>query len=164
MKNEAMKGIMRKTNGGKRMMRRRNGFPAIARLLLFHFFILSFFHSFSSCDSRTPEEKALQAASAAAEQSYRELLGGQYDTFLQGRADTDSLPDDYREQLVMAYKQYISTQRERHCSIDTFWVSNALIDSSLQQIQVFLMLQYGDSTQEEVVVPMVERNGVWKMK
>jgi hypothetical protein len=27
-----------------------------------------------------------------------------------------------------------------------------------------LMLCYGDSTSEEVVVPMVERNGRWMMK
>ena len=40
----------------------------------------------------------------------------------------------------------------------------AQMDSTLQQMQVFLILQYADSTQEEIVVPMVEHNGRWQMK
>jgi len=31
-------------------------------------------------------------------------------------------------------------------------------------MQVFLMLNYADSLHEEIVVPMVMRNGEWKMK
>lgn len=133
--------------------------------ILFYSFILSFFYSFMSCGHKpSPEEQAMQAATEAAEKSYKELLAGHYDKFMQERAGADSLPDDYREQLIMAYKQYMNTQQESHGGISSFKVINANIDSTQSLIQVFLMLQYGDDTQEEIVVPMVERNGQWKMR
>jgi hypothetical protein len=31
-------------------------------------------------------------------------------------------------------------------------------------MQVFLLLSYGDSTREEIVVPMVTQRGAWMMK
>jgi hypothetical protein len=34
----------------------------------------------------------------------------------------------------------------------------------LQYTNVFLVLCFGDSVNEEIVVPMVERNGNWRMK
>ena len=37
-------------------------------------------------------------------------------------------------------------------------------DSTQQYTSVLLMLCYGDSTSEEVIVPMVEHNGRWMMK
>ena len=41
---------------------------------------------------------------------------------------------------------------------------DAGFDSTQQYVQVFLNLNYADSTQEEIVVAMVERAGEWKMK
>jgi hypothetical protein len=40
----------------------------------------------------------------------------------------------------------------------------ASTDSVQKFTNVFLMLCFGDSTNEEIVVPMVERNGSWRMK
>ena len=49
-------------------------------------------------------------------------------------------------------------------SIASVKASRAINDNSLQLMQVFLLVSYADSTQEEIVVPMVEREGEWKMK
>jgi hypothetical protein len=38
------------------------------------------------------------------------------------------------------------------------------MDSTLHLMQVFLVLGYGDNSQEEVVVPMVEQQGMWLMR
>ena len=40
----------------------------------------------------------------------------------------------------------------------------SIVGSTLHYTSVLLMLCYGDSTTEEVVVPMVERDGRWMMK
>jgi hypothetical protein len=48
--------------------------------------------------------------------------------------------------------------------VTSFTASRATMDSTLQLMQVFLLVNYADSMQEEIVVPMVERNGKWKMK
>ena len=118
------------------------------------------FVGFVGCGSATPEE----LASLAAEGYYRHLVAGEYEQFLQGRVGCDSLPEDYREQLLAGYKQFMAQQQTAHQGILGVQVSNARRDTTLQLMQVFLLLQYGDSTQEEIVVPMVEHDGRWRMK
>ena len=112
----------------------------------------------------SPEEAALAAAKETVETSYEHLLSGDYDRFLEGRSGTGSLPENYREQLRAACKQFVAQQEKLHRGIRSFSVSNARIDSAQQIIQVFLILNYGDSTQEEIVVPVTEHDGVWKMR
>ena len=112
------------------------------------------------CGGATPEE----LASLAAEGYYRHLTAGEYEQFLQGKAGADSLPEDYREQLLTGYKQFMAQQQKSHQGIGAIETTNALMDTTTQQMQVFLLLHYGDSTEEEIVVPMVEVKGRWQMK
>lgn len=112
------------------------------------------------CGKASPEE----LASLAAEGYYRHLTAGEYEQFLQGKAGADSLPEDYREQLLTGYKQFMAQQQKSHQGIRSVQTTNARMDSTLQLMQVFLLLEYGDSTQEEIVVPMVEHDGRWRMK
>ena len=111
-------------------------------------------------DEPTPEA----AAMASAQQSYERLLEGDYESFLAGRADAEQMPASYRQQLITTYKQFIVQHKEEHGDIASITASRAQMDSTLQLMQVFLMVCYADSTLEEVLVPMVERNGEWKMK
>jgi hypothetical protein len=112
----------------------------------------------------SPEEVALAEAKKTVQTSYEQLLAGNYDSFLEGRSGNSSLPENYREQLRASCKQFIAQQEKLHHGIRSFSVSNARIDSAQQLILVFLVLNYGDSTQEEIVVPMTEQDGAWKMK
>lgn len=112
------------------------------------------------CHQPTAEE----AASEAAKAYYERLMAGDYDGFLAGKADVEALPDSYREQLLAAVKQYAFKQREEHAGMLDVRISNARQDTALQVMQVFLVLCFGDSTSEEIVLPMVERQGAWKMK
>jgi len=112
------------------------------------------------CGKATAEE----LAALAAEGYYHHLTAGEYEQFLQGKAGADSLPESYREQLLVGYKQFMAQQQKEHQGIRNARATNAVKDSTLQLMQVFLMLEYGDSTQEEIVVPMVERDGRWRMK
>lgn len=108
----------------------------------------------------TPVEKATKAA----KDSYDCLFAGDYEAFLNGRAGMDSIPESYKEQLLTSYKQFVVQQKKAHGGAASFSVTNAKVDSSLNVIQVFLMINYADSLKEEIVVPMVEHNGEWKMK
>ena len=125
--------------------------------------LISFIALFAllSCSSPLSPE---QQAALAAEGYYRHLLAGEYDQFLEGRAGADSLPDGYREQLLTGYRQFMAQQQEKHEGITAVSVSNVRTDSLDHYTSVFLLLCYGDSTQEEIVVPMVEHNGSWRMK
>lgn len=112
------------------------------------------------CSSPNREEMA----ALAAEGYYRHLLRGEYDAFMQGKAGLDSMPEDYRNQMRMAYRQFMTQQEESHRGVSDVRISNSRTDSALQCVNVCLVLCFGDSTNEEVVVPMVERNGSFRMK
>ena len=105
-----------------------------------------------------------QQAALAAEGFYSHLVAGEYELFLEGKAGADSLPGSYREQLLEGYQQFMDKQQRAHGGIREVRVSNARKDTLTDYTTVLLLLCYGDSTQEEIVVPMVERNGRWRMK
>ena len=126
-------------------------------------YIACVFLALSACMSKgTPEEEAAKAA-----QSYYALLVERHvNEFLDGRLLSDSLPEDYRLQLQQVYEQYVQEMDDKHEGIREVRVSEnvARRDSVLQLTYAFLILCFGDSTQEEITVPMVEQDGVWKMK
>ena len=114
----------------------------------------------AACSSPTREE----LASLAAKGYYQHLIEGDFDHFLEGRVMADRLPDDYRSQLIDGYSQFLAQQVKARGGINEVRISRAFTDSTQQYTSVLLMLCYGDSTTEEVVVPMVEHDGRWMMK
>ena len=54
--------------------------------------------------------------------------------------------------------------KEAHKGIQRVEVIRARVDTAQHSGNVFLMLSYGDSTKEQIVVPMVCHDGVWYMK
>ena len=113
-----------------------------------------------SCGSPTPEDMA----SLAAKGYYEHLLHGEYEHFLEGKAGADSLPDGYREQLLASYRQFMAQQEQLHRGILDIRVAGAKTDSLLHYTNVFLVLCFGDSTNEQVAVPMVVQDGSWRMR
>ena len=101
----------------------------------------------------------------AAKGYYDHLIRGEYEQFLEGVDQRERMADDdYRSQLLDCYEQFMAQQTTAHRGILEVRVSNAKTDTIQKITNVFLVLCYGDSTNEEIVVPMVERNGSWRMK
>ncbi len=113
-----------------------------------------------SQQEQSPEE----LAGMAAKEYYDRLLAEDYEGFLSGKADMDSVPDDYRAQMVTACKQYKQTLEQMHGGLATVTLSNAKCDSTQQLMHAFLLLHFKDSVKEEITVPMVQRDGQWKMR
>ena len=115
-----------------------------------------------SCSPVSPEQRAAEAALSY----YQDLTNDRVEAFLEGRADVDVLPSDYCDQLLETYRKYLSEINEKHGGVREVQISPNVgrRDSTLQLTYAFLLLCFNDSTQEEVVVPMVEENGTWKMK
>ena len=76
----------------------------------------------------------------------------------------ERIPDSYRSQLVANAKMFIGQQNDEHRGIKKVEVVNCVNDSAGTSAEAFLLLCFGDSTVEEVVVPMVKRDGKWLMK
>ena len=112
--------------------------------------------------SSTPEEQAARAARGY----FQCLIDDRPEEFLRGKANADSLPDSYRAQLLTAINQYRADMLDKHNGLNEVQVSDnvARRDTSLNLTYAFLLLCYGDSTEEEITVPMVERDGQWLMK
>ena len=114
----------------------------------------------AACSSPTPEE----LASLAAKGYYDHLIHGEYDEFLEGKSGVESLSDNYREQLLTTYRQFMAQQDQSHHGIREVRISRATTDTLQHFTNVFLVLCYGDSVNEEIVVPMVAQAGRWRMR
>ena len=115
----------------------------------------------AACDNTSKEE----LASLAAKGYYDHLIRGEYEQFYEGMDQRElSGETDYRSQMLDNLRQFMARQEKEHRGILEVRVSNVTTDTVQQFTNVFLVLCFGDSTNEEIVVPMVERNGGWRMK
>lgn len=113
-----------------------------------------------SRQEQTPEEQA----GIAAKGYYDSLLTGDFEGFLSGKAGMDSVPDDYRAQMMKACEKYRQELEQLHGGLATVTISNAKRDSTQQLMHAFLLLHFKDSVKEEITVPMVQLDGQWKMR
>ncbi len=115
----------------------------------------------AACGNATKEELAALAAKGY----YDHLIHGEYEQFYEGM-DQRALSEEpaYRSQMLDNLRQFMARQEQEHRGVLEVRVSNATTDTVQQFTNVFLVLCFGDSTNEEIVVPMVERNGTWRMK
>lgn len=113
------------------------------------------------CMDKTSEQQAIDTVM----ESFNGLLEGDYEAFLDGRADMDCIPESYREQLLVAYKQFVYQQREAHGDIISIAPVRTQTDTVAHQMLVFMAINYADSTKEEFFIPMIkDSDGLWKMK
>ena len=103
------------------------------------FFLLSVMLLFS-CKEKAPDPGYY--AGIAAKGYYDMLLEGRYDEFVEGQNMPHRIPEGYRQQLVL----------------------DAKADTAHHIADVYLSVTYGDSTKEQIVVPMVEVEKKWKMR
>ena len=125
---------------------------------LFYFFVALLAVACSS--GPDPGEVAAQAA----KEYYTQLLAGKYEHYVDGFYRPDSIPASYRRQLIDNAKMFVGQQKEERRGILDVRVVNAVADTTKRSANVFLIFAYGDSTSEEVVVPMVQHRGVWYMR
>ncbi len=124
--------------------------------------------SCSSKEGRLPEELALQAAKGY----YDKLLCGDIEGYAAGFLQGDSLvPELYHSQLSCNSIIYAEELNKLHgglCHIEATRAQCDTVtftDNSKQRIaQAYLCLTFCDSTHEEIVVPMVEKNENWYLR
>ena len=103
-------------------------------------------------------------AAHVAKQYYDGLLKGKYEAFVDGTYRPEKIPDSYREQLVVNMKMFMNQQQREHRGIKETRIVNAELSENEREASVFLVFCYGDSTMEEICVPMVESDGVWYLR
>ena len=103
----------------------------------------------ASCGKQSAAVSPDELASRAAKVYYDYLLHGDCAAYVDGFYRPDSIPESYREQLIVSAKQYVGQMKT---------------DPAKHLGEAYLMLGFGDKTKEEIVVPLVLHNGNWMLR
>ena len=125
----------------------------------------------AACSSDVRQE---ERAMITAQKYYEQLVAGNYEGFVEGTINSqDSLPADYKEQLVLNAKMYVERMQNEHqgirfvkamrAQVDTLKASNSDEIAAITA-RAFVALGFADSTKEEILVPMVLKNDVWYLR
>lgn len=117
---------------------------------------------FAACSDK--KDDSGEVAARAAKLYYDYLLHGDYDAFVAGTYRPDSLPASYQRQLADNAAMFIGQQNDEHRGIKDIRIVNSKADTAKHVAQVMLQFVYGDSTNEQIVVPMVQHKGVWYLR
>ena len=123
-----------------------------------YFFIFSFFLLFAACSRGLMTHKAVREA---VESYYSMLIKGDYKGFVNGYANAESLPADFRSQLEDATAQFMANDDMRSL-VNVSALSDSLGEDSTAY--VMLQLQFSDSIFEEIQVPLILQEDGWKMR
>lgn len=134
----------------------------IMRRLLYFILVMLALAGVTSCKDEGPKDAAI--AAHAAKGYYDQLLKGDYKAFVDGTYHPERIPDSYREQLETAAKMYMAQQQDEHRGIKSVKVQGCDADTAAHVANAYLILSYGDSTQERICVPMVESKGTWYLR
>lgn len=104
----------------------------------------------------TPEEVALAA--------YSHLIKDECEDYVKLVHSGDSITDTYRQGLLATVKQFIARQNDEKKGIKSASVVNEKTVLGDNYALVMLILTFGDSTSEEVAVPVVKVNDVWRLR
>lgn len=129
---------------------------------LFYFFVLFIALEFSACKHEEPDAGDL--AAIAAKGYYEQLLAGNFQDFVDGTYQSQRIPSSYYKQLVLNAQMFVEQQSKERKGMLRVAVSNVKADTAHHTANVFLAVSYGDSTKEQIVVPMVFVDGKWLMR
>ena len=119
---------------------------------------------FSSCSLGSKKDDPGLLAASTAKGYYDLLLEGKYEEYVNGLYKPDTIPNEYRRQLVANAKMFVQQMKDEHKGMDNVRILDCKADTSMHVANVFLVLSFDDNTVEEIVVPMVEVKGKWWMR
>ena len=117
-----------------------------------------------SCGKQSAAVNPDEMASRAAKIYYDYLLHGDCAAYVDGFYRPDSIPESYREQLIVSAKQYVGQMKTDHQGLVSVEAAGARTDTAKHVGEAYLMLGFGDKTKEEIVVPLVLHNGNWMLR
>ncbi|WP_440313745.1 hypothetical protein [Leyella stercorea] len=118
----------------------------------------------ASCGNKASNVSPDEMASRAAKLYYENLLHGKCEAYIDGFYRPDSIPESYREQLIVSAKQYVGQMKKDHQGLVSVEAVGARTDTAKHVGEAYLLLGFGDKTKEEVVVPLVLHDGCWMLR
>lgn len=116
------------------------------------------------CASCKKEVNPADVAARAAVVYYENLIKGDAEQFVDGSAQIDSIPADYRDAQIASVKMYMEQIRQTHGGLAHVELDTATVSTDGNEADVTLRFHYADSTVNRVLVPMVCRKGLWLLR
>ncbi len=116
----------------------------------------------SGCGNSPVETEKVVANTAKLYYDY--LLQGKYKDFVGGIDRHVPASEAYDRQMIDNAKLFLKRQEILHKGLTSVEVVDAEVDEKVHSANAFLVFSFADSTSEQVVVPMVERDGIWLMR
>ncbi len=118
-----------------------------------------------SCSSEKKDgfvEKA--TPSEIVETAYNYLIKGEYEQYLLCVQSYDSIPERYHKSLINVLKQAAENEKKERNGIANVKAIAENTNEKDTYSVVRVDITYGDSTKEEIAVPVVKFNGKWRLK
>lgn len=118
-----------------------------------------------SCSSEKKDgivEKA--TPSEIVETAYGHLIKGEYEQYLLCVQSYDSIPERYHKSLINVLKQAAENEKKERNGIANVKAIAENTNEKATYSVVRVDITYGDSTKEEIAVPVVKFNGKWRLK
>ena len=104
------------------------------------------------------------SAREAAESFYASLISGRYDEYVMAHNGADSLPTAYRSQLVDLAGQFMAQQQSARGGILSATATNDTLMEADSSARVYLDIVFADSLCEQVSLPLLFRDGKWRLR
>lgn len=99
------------------------------------------------------------------EAMYNHYIQGEYAVYVDQMESLDDKPESYRKQMADLMKQRHRQQEEDHNGGPASCrVKDLKIDSDGRYCEAYIVVNFKDSTEEEILLPLVLRNDKWRLK
>lgn len=109
------------------------------------------------------EETACEADSAAVN-FYKLRTNGKYAEYVSAMHSCDSMPETYRKNMAMMIEQHQAEVMKNKKGVKCVNVIRCELHNNDRMANVFLNVTFNDSTQEEVMLPLVHDGKQWRIQ
>lgn len=95
---------------------------------------------------------------------YNLYARGDYAAYVAAMASCDSMPMSYRQQMQFMLKMQAHKMRKEKGGVNAVSVARMEPHNGDSLVNVYLNVAYKDSTEEEILFPVVKKNGVWRIR
>lgn len=96
---------------------------------------------------------------------YAPYIRGDYDKYVAQMESLDDKPDSYRQEMAMLMKQRHRQQEDDHSGGPlSCRVTKLEFTPDSSYCSAFILVTYMDTTEEEILLPLVHKDGQWRLR
>ncbi len=112
----------------------------------------------ASCNGDGEQE---QITVGDVEDVYKLYVNGDYEEYVNNMYSCRTKPESYKQAMVAFHRQHAEEQAACGKQVRSFSVERVTMHNEGHMAQVYLHVCYADSTEEEILFPMVQADGNW---